>query len=400
MIYKGNYERMELYYNTEGKAPEEIQLETGCTTILSGVMFNSDGSLCWDNKLDGDWLSYEGGITPGIAWDKGDFPVFCTGANSQVYGNFISCGYVQPNIPRGRNAVGFNAKGQYIILSVADGIGALTVSQVIDIMSELCVFWIWLDGGGSVYLNCPDGVVDTTAYRKTANKTYLLFWNKEESNSEMEIIKHDLKFAYGPTIRKLTTHCITHHAAWENCTLEQIHQAHLARGWRGIAYNYFIRKDGTIYQGRPENEQGGHTVGMNHCSIGICFEGNFENEWMPQAQMEAGQKLIANIKSRYPEIIVGKHKDYSATACPGKNFPFTFIVNPVEGSPEDELEDPEDYGEPSNWAKEACEWAVENEIFKGYNGEFNWQKPITRESVAVIMKRFNDNLKCSGGTKK
>ncbi len=43
---------------------------------------------------------------------------------------------------------------------------------------------------------------------------------------------------------------------------------------------------------------------------------------------------------------------------------------------------------PSDWAKEACSWAVENGIFRGdENGDMRWREPVTREMLAVILKR-------------
>ena len=44
---------------------------------------------------------------------------------------------------------------------------------------------------------------------------------------------------------------------------------------------------------------------------------------------------------------------------------------------------------PSDWAKEATDWAKENGIFNGDGaGNFGWQQPITREAVAVILYEF------------
>ena len=54
---------------------------------------------------------------------------------------------------------------------------------------------------------------------------------------------------------------------------------------------------------------------------------------------------------------------------------------------------PED--EPSEWAKDACSWTIENGIIKGDDdatdegGLYNWQKPITVEQMAVILHRYH-----------
>lgn len=150
----------------------------------------------------------------------------------------------------------------------------------------------------------------------------------------MNIIQPNYKWAYGATLRKKTTHIVLHHVGVVGSfTPEQIHAEHLRKGWRGIAYNYYIRKDGTIYHGREENAAGGHTLNYNLVSIGICFEGNFEVETMPDAQKKAGQALIAYLKPKYPNAKIVRHSQLNATACPGINFPLADIVNvPVTSS--------------------------------------------------------------------
>ena len=141
----------------------------------------------------------------------------------------------------------------------------------------------------------------------------------------MNIIKPNYKWAHALSPRALTTHLILHHLGAETSSPEQIHAYHLSKGWAGIAYHYYIRKDGSVYAGRPEGMCGGHTTNWNYCAIGICFEGNFEIEEMPEAQRKAGQELVADIVRRNPAIKIGRHSEFGQTACPGKNFPFDKI---------------------------------------------------------------------------
>ena len=197
----------------------------------------------------------------------------------------------------------------------------------------------------------------------------------------MKIIEEIYSWAYPLTARTTTTDLILHHAAGKGSTAQQIHAYHLSKGWSGIAYHYYVRQDGSIYRGRPENMCGGHTANWNYCSIGICFEGNFENEYMSDAQLEAGQALVGDIVKRYQSIKVGKHKEYNATACPGANFPFTYIVNPVTGTPEDELSDDKDT--PSEWAYEAWEWAKKKGITDGTRPH----DTVTREQTVTMIWR-------------
>lgn len=139
----------------------------------------------------------------------------------------------------------------------------------------------------------------------------------------MNMVETNFTFTETLNKRSKTARIILHHAAAKSCTAEQVHAWHLANGWAGIGYHYFIRKDGRVYRGRPENTVGAHAGNNNSDSIGICFEGNFEEESMPAVQKQAGAGLIADILSRYGTLSIIRHKDVNATACPGSNFPFT-----------------------------------------------------------------------------
>lgn len=145
----------------------------------------------------------------------------------------------------------------------------------------------------------------------------------------MKIFEPDWEWSGTLSRRSRTEYLILHHAAGSG-SAEAIHQTHLAKGWVGIGYHYYVRKDGSIYRGRPEDCVGAHTVGYNYISIGVCFEGNFENETMSAAQLKAGRWLIADILSRYPLLKVVGHRELDATACPGKNFPFAELMEKEE----------------------------------------------------------------------
>lgn len=142
----------------------------------------------------------------------------------------------------------------------------------------------------------------------------------------MNIIETNLSFG-SLSKRTETTEIYCHHAATKKCSAEQIHSWHKGFGWPGIGYHYLVRKDGSIERGRPEDTVGAHAAGHNSYSIGICFEGNFEIEEMPEAQKKAGKELIAYLKAKYKIDKVLRHRDVNATACPGKNFPFEEIAS-------------------------------------------------------------------------
>ena len=127
--------------------------------------------------------------------------------------------------------------------------------------------------------------------------------------------------------RRSTSRIILHHAAASKCSAQQIHSWHLANGWVGIGYHFFVRKDGSVYRGRPEDTVGAHAGNNNYDSIGICFEGNFMTETMPIIQKWAGQELVQYLKNKYGISKVQKHSDVNATGCPGTHFPFAAIAD-------------------------------------------------------------------------
>ena len=134
------------------------------------------------------------------------------------------------------------------------------------------------------------------------------------------------------TNRSATKRIILHHAEASKCTAEDIHRWHLNNGWAGAGYHFLVRKDGSVYRLRPENKVGAHAQGANSNSIGICFEGAYMTETMPQAQINAGKELVAYLKNKYGISKVQAHRDVCSTSCPGKNFPFNQIAGAAAAS--------------------------------------------------------------------
>ena len=112
-------------------------------------------------------------------------------------------------------------------------------------------------------------------------------------------------------------------------SVETIHNYHKSKGWAGIGYQYYVRKDGSIYKGRPEDMSGAHCPGVNSTSIGICAEGNFNEETMSEAQKQAIIELIKDIKTRHNIKWIKGHRDILSTSCPGANFPLEEIKGTV-----------------------------------------------------------------------
>ena len=139
----------------------------------------------------------------------------------------------------------------------------------------------------------------------------------------MKIIESNLQFKSLSNLGQVKR-IILHHAEAKHCSIHDIHQWHLANGWAGCGYHFLVRKDGTIYRGRPENKLGAHTANHNTGSLGICFEGAYNTETMNETQIKAGQELIVYLLDKYKllKANVYKHKDFNSTDCPGNNFPY------------------------------------------------------------------------------
>jgi len=147
----------------------------------------------------------------------------------------------------------------------------------------------------------------------------------------MEIIKTNLEFNSNKTKREISEikRIILHNSGVTVLqSIEIIHDYHKNKqGYAGIGYHFYVRKDGTVYEGRPIEYIGAHTIDNNADSIGICFEGNFDQETMNEIQLKAGQELVAYLKEKYNITKIQRHGELRNTSCPGKNFPFDEIVN-------------------------------------------------------------------------
>ena len=142
----------------------------------------------------------------------------------------------------------------------------------------------------------------------------------------MTVITKKYKWNGNLNYRSATKYIVLHHRAGEG-DVDSIHAQHVSQGWTGIGYHYYKRKNGEVYTGRPEKAIGAHCTGYNNTSIGICFEGNYDNTAiMPKEQFDAGRELIQSLRATYPTAKVVGHKDLQATACPGVYFPMASIT--------------------------------------------------------------------------
>jgi len=80
------------------------------------------------------------------------------------------------------------------------------------------------------------------------------------------------------TINTIVIHCSATRED-KDYPVKQLLKDHQARGFRTCGYHIYIKRDGSIYNGRPLNVVGAHAgSGHNTNSIGICYEGGLNSK--------------------------------------------------------------------------------------------------------------------------
>lgn len=106
--------------------------------------------------------------------------------------------------------------------------------------------------------------------------------------------------------------------------VQEIRRWHVdGNGWSDIGYHYVIDRNGAIGAGRPLERVGAHVKGRNRQSIGIALVGGHGGsetdtftDHYTEAQDAALRGLIGELKSRFGDLAVTGHNQYSAKACP------------------------------------------------------------------------------------
>ena len=401
MLYTGKLLHMELYDDmtppyTNVRAVWEARhsRHPGRCIVTNAHWYDPGPKQCGNYKVDGKVLSnqWPDAVT-GFGWNTSE-PQWTRHMDN--YENFICTipaliNGERQNLSYGagverattRTWFGRKADGEWAVEVATTN---YTLDGIVDRMEALgIVDGMVLDGSGSS--QWYDG--ETRIYGDGRRVySYLLMWFETDKETpgggdKLNIIEPNYTWNGALTKRTTTDRIILHHAAG-NGTAESIHKYHVSLGWKGIAYHYYVRKDGTIYRGRPEAMVGGHTSGYNYCSIGVCAEGNFETDVMSDAQREAIRALVLDIRTRYPDTQTIRHKDVAATACPGKNYPFDYIAA-AEPDPEDTPVEPT-----LDWETEkalARDWAMLKGISDGERPNDN----VTRQEMWVMLYRLEGN---------
>lgn len=95
-----------------------------------------------------------------------------------------------------------------------------------------------------------------------------------------------------------------------------LERSHRERGFNGIGYHFYIRRDGSIKSTRPLENIGAHAKGFNAHSIGICYEGGLNAQGTPADTRTSWQRsslraLVLTLLKDYPGSKVTGHRDLS-----------------------------------------------------------------------------------------
>ncbi len=88
-------------------------------------------------------------------------------------------------------------------------------------------------------------------------------------------------------------------------------------------YHYYITRDGTVYQTRHEQLVGAHAKGYNQHSLGVCYEGGYDEQGKVADTRTAAQRctlleLLKRLKKEHPQAKIVGHRDLPNVkkACP------------------------------------------------------------------------------------
>lgn len=124
-------------------------------------------------------------------------------------------------------------------------------------------------------------------------------------------------------IEYLVVHCSATRATIP-FTEKQLEQCHLARGFKGTGYHYYVTRDGVLHTTCPLSVPGAHALGFNLHSVGICYEGGLDELGHPadtrtSQQRDTLRRVLGELKGLFPGARILGHYQLSANvhkACP------------------------------------------------------------------------------------
>lgn len=86
-----------------------------------------------------------------------------------------------------------------------------------------------------------------------------------------------------------------------------------------VGYHYLISHAGIVVKCRMDDDEGAHSKGINFESIGICLEGNFDEELPTEEQKSSLGKLLVELCQKYKLDVtdIYPHRAFRDTGCYG-----------------------------------------------------------------------------------
>ena len=176
--------------------------------------------------------------------------------------------------------------------------------------------------------------------------------------------------------------------------------AYMIRNNNSTSFHYAI-DDKEIVQGIPEDRNAFHAGdGRNGkgnrkgLSIEICYSKSGGQRFL-NAEKLAAKFIASKLKEKNWGIDkVKKHQDFSGKYCPHRTLDlgwdrFLKMVQTELNNLKGGSNMSNDKNIPSNWAKEAWEWAIKNSITDGTRPKGN----VTREELVTMLYRYYKKVK-------
>ena len=438
--------RLRLYVNTGYKTANEVMLETGCTAIINGGLYDltSFKPVC-RLRVSGQTLADDGYRYWGYGWDDG--PPALT-QELTAHANYICCVclvregkaeqmYIAPALAgsRARTAMGRYPDGR-LWLYASDK--TLTPYELQALALERGLRdAVMLDGGGSTQGIFPAGEGRVTAmYSPRRVHNYICVWEDKETMLDIEYIPITKSDVWSSTRTIKPAGLVLHSTAMPGVGAYAL-QANSNRAGRGASIHGCV-DDKHIVQCLPWTKRAGHvgsgkngSYNNSHIGIEMCepsgltynSNGSVIMKYNPPAGYFAAVwknavDLFAYLCKEYGLDPLGKnvivsHAEAHALGY-GDNHADTGHWFKWEGVTMDDFRqavadamkeedddmsyeqfkeymkrymDEAEVTEPSKWAKDACETAIAKGVMQGNGTAYNFQKPLTREAYLVMQDR-------------
>lgn len=125
-------------------------------------------------------------------------------------------------------------------------------------------------------------------------------------------------------ITRIILHCT---AGWADQSTDSIKAYWRSIGWKNVGYHYIINADGSVEQLADESVVTNGVAGYNSNAIHICYKGGIEKkngklvakDTRTPAQKATQERLVREMKAKYPTATIHGHNEFSSKACPSFN---------------------------------------------------------------------------------